>query len=267
MEDRGFNFIFNIESELSDTNIFQYTILGAKSVAMSLLIFKIINNFLQNTENPLDRKGWINIGVMMLLVLGSDYIIITIENIFNGVGRDLNLASTGEFFESFGKVIGTEMDIMFEGCEDTWDRIGTFISNIGDIMTIFLTTIALQLIRIGDMSLCAGHLLSRIFFIQMMKFIFPIVVALSTLEITKNLIWKWAKIYFGVLLLGVIYLGVIRFSNLLFDKILLEYMQVDNTGLNLKVACFGALLGGVMTFTTKSYLFRRTTDFIITFFS
>lgn len=107
------------------------------------------------------------------------------------------------------------------------------------------------------------YLLQRLFLIQLFKFIFPLVIAFSTLDKMSDMFYRWIKIYIGLFVLGIAYIAIVKFSVIIYDtladKVSIKPIDVLLTTEISKifVAELGALLIafavkiGLMGFVTK----------------
>lgn len=86
-----YSWISSIQNALNTSPIFSYTIIGAKSLAMAFLLFKVMGHFLSTAENSEKPPigGLINIIGFGLIIVGSDFIVNMIEQIFSGVEVDV----------------------------------------------------------------------------------------------------------------------------------------------------------------------------------
>ena len=84
-----YNWILDVQKNINASSLFGAGIVGAKSLAMAFLLFKIMGHFLSTAENSEKPPigGLINIIGFGLIIVGSDFIITTIESLFS---KDIN---------------------------------------------------------------------------------------------------------------------------------------------------------------------------------
>lgn len=269
----GYEFLSELETVLHSNNVFGYVIKGSKTAGTMLLIFKIINTYFEDSiENKIlgNRKEWLRIFIMFILILASDLIMTTIEQVFYTVNGNLNeVAYNNDILDAAMQTLGEQYKNFIDSNDSSWFDSSTLLANLGSFIAIGFSSLILLIIKIGDLSVTVGTLLVRSFMIQLMKFIFPIIVALSTLDSTKGLLMKWGKIYLAILLLGIIYIGVINFSLTVFTIITNSFINGTDTSntWGIGTVAFGIIISGIVSFSLKVALFRRTTDFIIGFFT
>ncbi|POR20967.1 hypothetical protein BWK57_11785 [Flavobacterium columnare] len=262
-----FTFINELRLLLEKNNIFMYSVVGAKACALALLLFKILQTYLQDfsLENP-SFKGMINIFAYAFFIVSSDWIINTIENVFSSVDLVMSNTSSDLYTELYDMTI-EEYNKIFESAEDWMDYIGIIGACIIGIIQILLIALLGICFKIADLSMTAGYLISRVFFLQLMKFIFPFVIALSTIDSTKDLLGKWIKKYVGMFILGIAYIGILHFCSLVQLSLTEQFSgQGNNSGAMISNFIWGVLITMIVTFTIKVSLFQKVTSWVTGFF-
>jgi len=267
----NFDFINELSKLLEENNIFQFTITGSKAIAVALLFFKVVEHFLKNVDGMSDNPRLGNIYWIIasaLFIISSSWIMTLFEDLFAIVDVKMGETESSLYLE-LEEEFASQMERLSEGT-------GTRIFNL-IVPTTFLffivngiVTIVMFFLKIADMSMTAGYLISRLFLIELIKFIFPIVIALNTLDAFKDLFFKWIKRYIGLLVLGIGYIGVIHFCSLL-QKALLEQFKAEDplifTGVHLSFFALSSIIVVTVVFTTKIKLFATVTSFVNSFFS
>lgn len=267
----NFDFINQLCKLLQENNMFQFSITGAKGLAIALLLFKVVEHFIKNIEdmshNPrLGNIYWIFAST--LFIISSSWIITLFEDLFAIV--DVKMGNTeSSLYTDLQKELKDQFEKVFSNSETSWyDWPGLIIQGGGFLLSYAVALLLMICCKIADLSMTAGYLLSRVFLIQLMKFIFPIVIALNTLDAFKDLFYKWIKRYIGLLVLGMGYIGVIHFCSLV-QKALHDQFKTSDvmSGMELNAYTWGAIITIVVVFTLKIKLFSTVTSWINSFFS
>lgn len=258
-----YSWVSSVQNAINNNSIFAYTITGAKSLAMAFLLFKIMGHFLQTAENE-ERPpigGLINIIGFGLIIVGSDFIVNSIEHLFSGIEVDVAQMNNHNTMSPASR----QLELIHEVAESmgALEKIafyfGVMPNYIGAIMLYFVASI----LHLVDVAITSMYLLQRVFLIQLFKFIFPLAIAFSTLDKMSDMLYRWIKIYIGLFVLGIAYIAIIKFSVIVYDtlanKIDVGVAQIVLTTEFSKVflAELGALLVafavkiGLMGFVTK----------------
>ena len=263
-----FAFINELTKALSNSNIFLYSFTGAKILAFALLMFRILEAFSKDFDSKDPKVG--NIMTLFgygLIVMSSDWIMLSIEQVFASVDTTMN-ATSSDLFENLNDQVSTKMDNIFAGCEDAFDYMGAFFANVIIIVTLLITWLIGGLCKLADMSITASYLVQRVFILKLLQFLFPLAVAFSTYSGTSKLFSGWILRYIGVFILGIGYIGIINITELLQSTILAQF----NTGggnygamgnvVDGSIFSAGILVAMIVTFTVKIKLFGAVTSYI-----
>jgi hypothetical protein len=275
----NFDFINELRILLDESNIFRYAITGTKALAILLLLFKLMETFISsslNSDSQAPSMGQIiNLFGYAFLIVSSDWIINSIEDIFAVVDTTIN--STNDK-NPYTEIISKSFDkygSIWDGVDGVFDSMSFAITQAPGLIILLLGGLLGLLCMIGDMSLTCGYLLTRLFMVEVMKFVFPIVIALATLDITKDLFGRWIKKFIGLFVLGVLYLGIISFTNLVAVTLLNQFdlgkldptIESESPSSALIVYSTGGLIAMIVVFTTKIKLMAKATEFSNSFWS
>jgi len=264
-----YSWLTELNQVISQTRIFSFTIIGAKSLAAALLMFKVIGNFLQTGENAEAPRigGIMSIIGYGLLIIGSDWVVNAIETMFASV--DVSVASQKPLQDDGLKKYLLELDKIADQYSGL-DYIGFYMSLIPLYLTTGLMTFTKQILGVLDMAVVGMYLIQRVFLIQLFKVIFPFAVALSTTKGFEDMFSRWVKIYIGLFVLGIGYTGIMKFSEIIYNfvqsKVNLQMSDISfETNLGVIFAyTVGALL---LSFLVKLGLFAMVTKEIRGYFS
>lgn len=214
-----YTWVSSVQNEINNNSIFAYTITGAKSLAMAFLLFKIMGHFLQTAENE-ERPpigGLINIIGFGLIIVGSDFIVNSIEQLFSGIEVDVAQMNNHNTMSPAAR----QLKLINEVAENmgALQKIAFYFAvmpNYGGAMMLFMVGSVLHLI---DVAITSVYLLQRVFLIQLFKFIFPLALAFSTLDKMSDMLYRWIKIYIGLFVLGIAYIAIIKFSVIVYDTL------------------------------------------------
>ena len=264
-----YNWISEVQQNVESSSIFGAGILGGKALAMAFLLFKIIGNFLQTAENEEKPPigGLINIIGFGLIIVGSDFIITTIESLFSGIEIEvasMNNNNTISAAKTQLYYIATQTSDM-----DTFDTIDFYFSSLHIIFGLVLTYFVSLILHFIDVAVTSMYLLQRVFLIQLFRLIFPLAIAFSTLDKMSDMFYRWIKIYIGLFILGIAYIGIVKFSviiyNTLYNKIDVNVnSQLDVEMASVMFADIGILL---IVFSVKIGLMGFATKEIRSFFN
>ena len=267
-----FTFIEHLRLYLENSDVFGWKFImgGCKALALALLLFKILEVFVSSTLHTDEQAPRVaslfNIFGYAFFIMSSDWIVGAIESMFSMI--DSNMYGTpSNLYVELAMAIEQHND-------DLLDKIGfldMLSMPIDTILTLFygaLLSFLITLLKIADLAMTAGYLIARLFLLQLMKLLFPLVIALSTLDITKDLLGKWIKRYIGLFLLGLAYIGIINFCSALQDALLLQFKTYESGELmGMGHFIYGACITVVVVFTFKVKMFGTATSYINSLFS
>ncbi|MFK7102227.1 hypothetical protein V3471_14755 [Flavobacterium oreochromis] len=263
-----FTFINDLRLLLEQNNIFMYSVVGAKACALALLLFKILQTYFQDfsVENP-SFKGMISIFAYAFFIVSSDWVVNTIESIFSSVDVVMGNTSSDLYTELYDIVL-EEYESYFDQDDLSWmDYLGAIAASLLYIIQLIVIAFLGICFKIADLSMTAGYLMARVFFLQLMKFIFPFVIALSTMDATKDLLGKWIKKYVGMFILGIAYIGILHFSSLVQESLIVQFSDTgNNAGAMMSNLLWGVIITMIVTFTIKVSLFQKVTSWVTGFF-
>ena len=198
--------------------------------------------------------------------MSGDWIVGFIESAFSMVDSSMYATPSNLYNDLEAKLLQHNQDLL-QGI-GFLDLVMMPIDTIIAFFYSFILLILITLCKIADLAMTAGYLLSRLFLIQLMKLLFPLIIALSTLDITKDLLGKWIKRYIGLFLLGLAYIGIINFCAILQDTLLHQFARdPDGELMGMGHYIYGACITVIVVFTFKVNMFSTVTSYLSNFFS
>lgn len=267
-----FEFINNIRIALENQNVFQYTIIGSKACAIGLLFFSILEKWTKNLiGNSNSYSDLLQILGFVALIVCSDWIFDLLENTFSSINSVMGNVED-DMYTDLLSTVSEDYIMITDGAHDWMDMISVVLSNLTFFIGFIFVLLLSGIVKIADMSMVCGFLLSRIFLLDVMKFLFPIAVAFSSLKQTSGLLGKWIKMYVGLSLLGIVYIGILGFCSITTTALQNSFREVGNGGffdgyLNMNSSVWGALITIIIAFSLKVTLFNKATSFITNYFS
>ncbi|WP_134344425.1 hypothetical protein [Flavobacterium psychrophilum] len=267
----NFEFINELRLLLKDNNVFMFLITGGKTLALVLLSFKFFDGVIGNIgEDNQKLNNLPKFVAYAFFIVSSDWIVEIIENSFSVI--DIAMGSTSNtLYTQLNDSLIQEWNNTMAGCEDWMDYTGVIMSSLFFVIFYIIAVLLMAICKIADLSMTCGYLLSRVFIIELMKVIFPLIIALSTLDFTKDLLGRWIKKYIGLFILGLGYIGIIHFTELVQKALINQFTVNDANGLNsgssLGIFTFGMIVTIIVVFTLKVKLFQQVTSFISNFFA
>ena len=265
----NFDFIEQLRVTLESGEVFGWKFLmaGCKALALALLLFRIIETYIKQIDNEGPKFGNIfSIFGYAFFIMSCDWIIDSIEQTFGFIDSQIYNTPSNLYTDLLHSITNH--------ADEVYEDVG-FLEMVAMPIDLIMSAfyglflgILVSLIKLADLAVTAGFLLSRLFLIQLMKLLFPFVIALSTLEITKDLLGKWIKRYIGLFLLGLAYIGIIKFCAVLQDVLLLQFQshpEPDVLGMGNYI--FGACVTVIVVFTFKVKMFTTVTSYLSNFFS
>lgn len=258
-----YSWVSTVQNAINNNSIFAYTITGAKSLAMAFLLFKIMGHFLQTAENEEKPPigGLINIIGFGLIIVGSDFIVNSIEKLFSGIEVDVAQMNQNNTISPASR----QLELINEVAENmgSMEKIAFYFAVMPNYLGAIILFLVGSFLHLIDVAVTSMYLLQRVFLIQLFKFIFPLAIAFSTLDKMSDMLYRWIKIYIGLFVLGIAYIAIIKFSVIVFDtlaemvdvsvgEIVLttEFSKVFLAELGALLVAF-ALKIGLMGFVTK----------------
>jgi hypothetical protein len=268
----NYEFIDTIRQNLESENIFIYGIIGAKMCAMLLLIFSVLEKWGKNAMgdgNPL--PDLFSIFGFAALIISSDFIFTTIEGIFSSINNTVAGVDDTMYSDLMG-ILNEDYMLMMEGADGALELLAVVLSNLMFFLGYIIVLLVSGIVLLADMSMVCGYLLTRVFLLELLQFLFPIAVALSTLKVTSGLLGKWVRIYIGVSLLGAVYIGIIKFCSLVTIALQKSFQAGERADfwdsfLNLHSSAWAAIITIIVVFTVKAALFSKATSFINSYFN
>lgn len=261
-----FSFINDLTQALNSNNIYQFSFTGAKILALGLLALKVLDMFVkENFDNQELKIG--NLASILgygLVIMSSDWIITSIENTFAGVDVAMQNTSSN-LYKELDDLIRKKVTEMVGDAEDGWDYAGVILSNFFVMLSMVFAMLLGGLCKLADLSITASYLVQRIFILQLLKFLFPLAVALSTYSGTQKLFHSWILRYIGIFILGIAYIGIINGTSLL-QRALLNQFGADNSFGDGMSFSAGILITMIVTFTIKVKLFSTITSYVMGMF-
>ncbi|AZI21500.1 hypothetical protein [Chryseobacterium taklimakanense] len=214
-----YTWVSSVQNAINNNSIFAYTITGAKSLAMAFLLFKIMGHFLQTAENE-ERPpigGLINIIGFGLIIVGSDFIVNSIEQLFSGIEVDVAQMNNHNTISPAAR----QLELINEVAENmgALEKIAFYFAVMPNYMGAIALYFVASLLHLIDVAITSMYLLQRVFLIQLFKFIFPLAIAFSTLDKMSDMLYRWIKVYIGLFVLGIAYIAIIKFSVVVYDTL------------------------------------------------
>lgn len=265
-----FTFIEELRRLLEQQNVFGWNFLlsGCKAMALALLLFKLLNTYISDFDNDTPKFGNVfNLIGYACIIMSCDWIIGFIEGLFSQIDG-LVATTPSNLYTRMNGILEQQMEVYNS------DDIGFFDMTIDIIFSFFFYvcfSIVSFIFNVADMALTCSMLLTRVFLIQLLKLLFPLIIALSTLDITKDLLGRWVKKYIGQLILGLAYIAIINFTNVVQELLVKQFLSDDGTNFAsigyMSPTFIGCLITTVVVFTLKFRLFTMVTSYITNFFS
>lgn len=260
-----FEFINNLSNQLASNNIFKFTFTGAKVLAFAILIFKVLETFTKDFEGSEPKIG--NLTSILgygLVIMSSDWIITSIENVFASVQVVMTNTSSDLYLE-LDDLIGHRYEVMFGESDSTLYSVNILVSNIPVIVSLVVSSVIGGLCKLADLSLTAAYLIQRLFILKLLKILFPLALALSTYSGTQKLFHTWILRYIGVFVLGIAYIGIIGMTSMVQSALLAQFGtgELYSDGMAFAV---GILITIIVTFTVKVKLFAMATNYVMGMF-
>ncbi|MDV4099078.1 hypothetical protein CMT22_17790 [Elizabethkingia anophelis] len=261
-----FDFINTLINSLQSQNIFKYAFTGTKVLAMAFLLFRFLETYIKNfeTESP-QIGGILTVLGSGLMIMSGGWIIDFIENLFAGIDTSMHSTSS-DLYTQLMENIWLKYSQIFEGCDAWYDYIGTAVGAILDIIFIFLALIIAVFGKVADLSITAGYLVQRVFILQLLKFLFPLMLAFGTFSKMENMLYSWIKRYIGIFILGIAYIGIINFMSLIQGSLLSQFGKIDDGFFDQSYGS-GVLITIVVTITIKIKLLHSVTSYVMSMFS
>lgn len=214
-----YSWVASVQNAINNSSIFTYTITGAKSLAMAFLLFKIMGHFLQTAENEEKPPigGLISIIGFGLIIVGSDFIVNTIEQLFSGIEVDVTNMNRNNTISPSAR----QIELINEVAESmgALEKIAFYFAVMPNYSGAMISFFVAKVLHLIDVAITSMYLLQRVFLIQLFKFIFPLAVAFSTLDKMSDMLYRWIKIYIGLFVLGIAYIAIIKFSVIVYDTL------------------------------------------------
>ncbi len=266
-----FTFIEELRKLLEASNMFGWSFLltGCKSMALALLMFKLLNTYISDFDSETPKLGNIfNLIGYACIIMSCDWIVGFIEGIFSQINTMVEVTPSN-LYGRMDDILKKQMELY--NSED----IGFFDMTVDIIFSFcfyLVFSVLSFLFKIADLSMTSSYLLVRLFMIQLFKLLFPLVIALSTLDATKDLLGKWIKKYIGVMVLGLGYIAIINFCNVVQELLVKQFIENESgekfASLGYTSPVFvGCLITTIVVFTLKFALFNKVTAVITNFFS
>jgi hypothetical protein len=264
-----YTFIIDLQNQLHQTNIFKFTFVGFQAMAMLFILLNLVDKFIKNAGSEDVRVLEIpNLISMVIFVSVSGFIPDMIDNIFNSL-QNAMLGSLTETNSSLDEILQNMWENQFGNVSGFWDFMSMLLGQIPFLIGYIILSFISFFTAIANIALSVSYLVVRVFLLEFMRFIFPLVIALSTSKYYRDILAKWISKYVSLYLLGIIYIGIIGFSNILTTTIFAamnNYFSDSSTGLIIGAAPFIATITVIVVFTTKAKLFSQATSYVANLF-
>lgn len=269
----NFEFVDNIRLSLEGSNIFLYTVTGAKMCAILLLFFSVLERWGKSagSSGPNTLNDVLSIVGYVFLIISSDFLFNTVEGTFSSINASMSTVDSSGYTDLLAS-LNINYDLIIAPANGWVDYLTVILGNITFFIGYILVLVLMGLCKIAEMSMVCGYLLTRIFFLEIMKFLFPIAIALSTIKQTSGLIAKWLRLYIGISILGIVYIAIFKICDIALVELQSAFTNYDGEGffegfLGLNVSVWGALITIIIVFSLKVALFNKATSFVINFFN
>ncbi|GIJ95386.1 hypothetical protein CAPN002_26040 [Capnocytophaga stomatis] len=261
-----FEFINSLRLSLEDNNIFAYSLNSIKGLAFAFILAKIMMLILKkSTTEQFDYMGLWRILGYLVLVGSGNYIIDAFEEAMTTIDNHIGVKESNLYAELMFKA-EKKFEEFTEGMS-FWGMMNNGADLIVGFLMYTVVLLLAMLLKLAELSITASYLLQRIFIVELLKLLLPVVVVLSLWEKWENMLISWLKRYFGMIVLGIAYIGIINFTQMVQDKILEQYnIQAMMPGSYITWAT-GALIAVVVVFGIKVKLFAVVTSYIQGYFS
>lgn len=242
-----YSWLNELNQLVSSTKLFSATIIGAKSLAMTIILFRVIGNFIATGENPEAPKigGIMNIIGYGLIIVGSDWVVNAIEGMFSGVNLNLTASHTIENTAIKDYLAQVEEGV---GEKDVFDKISFYIELLPLYINVGLMKFIEEFLKILDIGVVGMYLIQRVFLLQLFKIIFPFAIAFSTINSNAEMLMRWIKIYIGLFFLGIAYAGILKFTDTI------QSFVQSKVGLNVNAISFDTPLDIIFAYTVGALL-------------
>ncbi|AVM51550.1 hypothetical protein [Capnocytophaga sp. oral taxon 878] len=270
-----FDFINELRKMLQSEEVFEYSIDGLQYAAMAFFIFKMIQLvFKKSTDPKIGYSDFARLGGYIILVGSSSKIIDGLEDVFATIDNAF-MNNPNDFYLRIHEHIAAQYMITYDNM-DFFDMIFGTLDLVGSALYYVIFLLISACCKIADLSITAAYLVQRVFIIELLKFLLPLVTVLSIFEKFENLLISWVKRYAGMIILGVAYIAIIKFMYFVQDSIMLQFHSEEFTP-NLKQEetsftpltnlIYGACIASVLCFTIKVKLMSIVTNYIQSYFS
>lgn len=255
----NFDFINDLISALESQNVFKYTFTGFKVLAFGILSLRFIDKLTKSIgKDEIPLGEFYSLLGVMFLIGSSDFIINSIEGIFSSVQTKMNVTDSGTI-DNVLKELSEKQSELFADAESWYEYLALFVQEIFTIGWMLVLMIFVAILKVVDMSVTASYLLLRIFYLQLLKFVFPVVIALSTFDSNLSFLQSWIKRYIGIYILGLAYIGILNFSQLIINTL---SFQLTWEFLPIQTSTLGAIVVAVVVINVKIKLFSNVTTYI-----
>ena len=264
-----YSFIDQIANTINSNPVFTTVITGAKAMALSLLLLKILNTYMTTLE---EHDGVPKMGSILQLVgfgffiVGSDWIINLIEQLFSGFKFSIDSDIANHTYEEAKKYY---MDI--QKPPGGKGSLNWYISIIPNSIMAGIIVIISIILNLLDFAVTAVYLLQRLFLLQLFKFLFPFAIALSTTKGFEDMLPRWVKIYIGLFVLGFAYTAIYKFCDIIYkilEKQIADNFPTDGQMLpTIENAFIGSCLTMLLLFLLKLGLMGAATKEVRGFFN
>lgn len=270
-----FDFINELRRMLQSKAIFEYSIDGLQYAAMAFFILKMIQLVLKkSTDSKIGYTDFARLGGYIILVGSSSKIIDGLEDAFAAIDNAF-MNTPNDFYLRIHDHIYAQYMVTYTNM-DFFDMIFGTLDLVGSAFYYLIFLLISACCKIADLSITAAYLVQRVFIIELLKFLLPLVTVLSIFEKFENMLISWAKRYFGMIILGLAYIAIIKFMDMVQDSIMLQFHSnefnphlkgEDKSITEVTNLIYGACIATVLCFTIKVKLMSIVTNYIQNYFS
>lgn len=261
--DLDFSFIKILSEQIrGGLKFYEYTIDGLRALAILFILIKIVEIIISFSTS--ENKDWSRLfplfGYIVLLGIYPNVMQIAEDGLqkldelmYKPEHKDLYKSATDLIWDRI-KIEGESIDLF------------SAFDVIGGIFYMLIIALVASFLQIGDYSITASYLLQRVFIIEFLKFVLPIVVVLSLTDKFKNAFVMWIKRFIGMFLLGLSYIAVIKFTIKAHETFtIMNTITVTEDPTSVTDFAFWSLLGVCFIFTLKVKLLAMVTSYVQSF--
>ncbi len=261
--DLDFSFIKMLSEQIrGGLTFYEYTINGLRALAVLFIIVKIIEIVAKFSVS--EKDDWSR----LFPLVGYIILLCVYPNIMKIAEDGLQKLDELMYKPEHKDLYKSAIDMIWDKIKEEGENMDLFslFDVVGGFIYMLFVAIVASFLQVGDYSITASYLLQRVFIIEFLRFVLPLVVVLSLTDKFKNAFVMWIKRFIGMFLLGLSYIAVIKFI-IKAHEIFVTVNNITVTGDPTSVTDFGywSLLGVCFIFTLKVKLLAMVTSYVQSF--